>query len=43
MTMESDTIDELKAYLTREYHEGSTATRFKSVIQERAIVSYELP
>ena len=42
MTMEFDTVDELKAYLNSEYHEGSTATQFKPVIQERAIVSYEL-
>ena len=43
MTMEFDTVDELKAYLNSEYHEGSTASRFKPLIQERAIVSYELP
>ncbi len=42
MTMEFDTMAEMKAYLNSEYHEGSTATRFKPVIEERAIVSYEL-
>ena len=42
MTMEFDTIEELKAYLNSDYHEGSTATRFRPVVQERAIVSYEL-
>ncbi len=41
MTMEFDTLDELKAYLNSEYHEGSTATRFKPAIEERATVSYE--
>ena len=43
MTMEFDTMAELKAYLNSDYHEGSTATKFKPVIEERAIVSYELP
>ena len=31
-----------KGYLNSNYHEGSTAKRFRPVIQERAIVSYEL-
>ncbi len=43
MTMEFDSVADLKSYLNSEYHEGSTASRFKPVIQERAIVSYELP
>ena len=42
MTIEFDTMEELKAYLNSDYHEGSTAKRFRPVIQERAIVSYEL-
>ncbi len=34
--------DELKAYLNSEYQKQPTANRFEPVIQERAIVSYEL-
>ena len=43
MTMEFDTMADLKAYLNHGYHEMHVATRFKPLIEQRAIASYEAP
>ncbi len=41
MTIEFDTMAELKAYLNDDYHEMHVATRFRPLIEQRAIASYE--
>ncbi len=43
MTMEFESMAELKAYLNDGYHEMHVATRFKPLIEQRAIASYEAP
>ncbi len=43
MTMEFKTMAELKAYLNDDYHEMHAATRFRPLIEQRAIASYEVP
>ena len=42
MTLEFDTMSELKAYLNSEYHERHVATRFRPMIEQRAIATYEV-
>ena len=41
MTMEFDTMAELKAYLNHESHEKHVVARFKPLVEQRAIASYE--
>ena len=41
MTMEFATMAELKAYLNHESHEAHVAARFKPLVEQRAIASYE--
>lgn len=43
MTMEFETMTDLKAYLNDDYHEMHAATRFRPLIEQRAIASYEAP
>ncbi len=43
MTMEFDTVAELRAYLNDAYHEMHVATRFRPLIEQRAIASFEAP
>ena len=42
MTMEFDSMSELKSYLNSEYHEMHAATRFRPLIEQRAIASFEV-
>ena len=41
MTIEFETMEDLKGYLNSEYHEHFTASVFRPAIEQRAIVSYE--